>query len=89
MTISVVDKKSSSVIHAARVRGEIFTPSSKFMTLEEKITDEHGKVAYSWSVDNSAETGEFTGVIRVSADGYETISVSDTYNVRPKNRAPI
>jgi len=89
MTISVADKRSSSVVHNAMVRGEVFTPSSKFMTLDEKITDEHGKVSYLWPVGNSAETGEFTVVVRVSSNGYESISISDTYNVRPKNRAPI
>lgn len=85
----MIDKSSNSVVHNATVRGEVFTPSSKFMELEQKTTGQDGKVVYSWPIDNNAETGEFTGVIRVSANSYELISVSYTYKVRPNNRAPI
>lgn len=84
MTVSVVDRISSSVVHDAMVRGELFIYGPRGENYWSRC-----KVVYSWSVDNNVETGEFTGVIRVSADGYEPISVSETYKVRPKNSAPI
>ena len=54
MKVSIADRDSNCMVHNATVRGEVFTPSSKFMTLEKKITDQEGQVVYSWSVDHNA-----------------------------------
>ena len=89
ISISVADKYSHVPVSVATIKGEVFSPSSKYISLEEQITDQNGKAAYSWSIDDSVETGEFTVVIRISANDYEPKSVSDTYKVNSKNTGPV
>jgi hypothetical protein len=93
ITVTVTDKISNTVIAGAKIKGEIkgevFSPSSSFITLEEKPVDQNGVVTYSWSINKHADTGEFTVVLRVSAEGNEPKSLSDTFRVRPSTGAPI
>lgn len=61
----------TDLVHDAKVKGGVSSPSSSFITLEEKPIDKNGVVTFTWSIDKHADTGEFTVVLRVTAEGYE------------------
>ena len=82
LTLGVTDSNSTHVVAGASVFGSITDPSGVSKKLE-GITNEKGKVSYSWLVSGENTSGKYKVVMKTSAPGYQNNSVSKTFTVLP------
>jgi hypothetical protein len=82
LTLGVTDGNSTHVVAGASVFGSITDPSGISKRLA-GITNEKGKVSYSWQVGGDNTSGNYKVVMGTSAPGYQNNSVSKTFTVVP------
>jgi hypothetical protein len=82
LTLAVTDGNNTRVVAGASVFGSITGPSGISKKLE-GITNEEGKVAYSWQVSGDNTSGKYKVVMETSAPGYQNNTVSKTFTVIP------
>jgi hypothetical protein len=82
LTLGVTDSNRTHVVAGASVFGSITVPSGISKKLA-GITNEKGKVSYSWQVSGDNTSGKYKVVMETSAPGYQNNSVSKTFTVVP------
>ena len=82
LTLGVTDSNGTHVVAGASVFGSITDPSGISKKLA-GITNEKGKVSYSWQVSGDNTSGKYKVVMGTSAPGYQNNSVSKTFTVVP------
>jgi len=82
LTLGVTDSNRTHVVAGASVFGSITVPSGISKKLA-GITNEKGKVSYSWQVSGDNTSGRYKVVMETSAPGYQNNSVSKTFTVVP------
>jgi hypothetical protein len=82
LTLGVTDSNSTHVVAGASVFGSITDPSGVSKKLE-GITNEKGKVSYSWQVSGENTSGKYKVVMKTSAPGYQNNSVTKDFTVLP------
>jgi hypothetical protein len=82
LTLGVTDSNSTHAVAGASVSGSITDPSGASKKLE-GITNQKGKVSYSWQVSGANTSGKYKVVMKTSAPGYQNNSISKTFTVIP------
>ena len=82
LTLGVTDSNRTHVVAGASVFGSITDPSGISKKLA-GITNEKGKVSYSWKVSGDNTSGKYKVIMETSAPGYQNNSVSKTFSVVP------
>ncbi|MDQ6667321.1 MAG: hypothetical protein M3Y53_03730 [Thermoproteota archaeon] len=82
LTLGVTDSNRTHVVAGASVFGSITDPSGISKKLA-GITNEKGKVSYTWQVSGDNTSGKYKVIMETSAPGYQNSSVSKTFTVVP------
>jgi len=82
LTLGVTDSNSTHAVAGASVSGSITDPSGASKKLE-GITNQKGKVSYSWQVSGANTSGKYKVIMKTSAPGYQNDSISKTFTVIP------
>ncbi|HET7148957.1 MAG TPA: hypothetical protein VFI73_10715 [Candidatus Nitrosopolaris sp.] len=82
LTLGVTDSNSTHIVAGASVFGSITDPSGLSKKLA-GITNEKGKVMYSWQVSGDNASGKYKVIMETSAPGYQNSSVTKTFTVVP------
>ena len=76
VTVTVIDAISDETIQYADIDGMVTYPSGDTKEFDD---DDDGIVAYAWELDEDSDPGTFSVDVNASADGYEEISKSITF----------
>jgi hypothetical protein len=76
VTVTVIDAISDETIQSADIDGMVTYPSGDTKEFDD---DDDGIVAYAWELDEDSDPGTFSVDVNASADGYEEISKSITF----------
>ena len=76
VTVTVTDAISDETIQYADIDGMVTYPSGDTKEFDD---DDDGIVAYAWELDEDSDPGTFSVDVNASADGYEEISKSITF----------
>jgi hypothetical protein len=75
-TVTVIDAITDETIQYADIDGMVTYPSGDTKEFDD---DDDGIVAYAWELDEDSDPGTFSVDVNASADGYEEISKSITF----------
>jgi hypothetical protein len=76
VTVTVIDAITDETIQYADIDGMVTYPSGDTKEFDD---DDDGIVAYAWELDEDSDPGTFSVDVNASADGYEEISKSITF----------
>ena len=76
VTVTVIDAISDETIQYVDIDGMVTYPSGDTKEFDD---DDDGIVAYAWELDEDSDPGTFSVDVNASADGYEEISKSITF----------
>ena len=76
VTVTVIDAITDETIQYADIDGMVTSPSGDTKEFDD---DNDGIVAYAWELDEDSDPGTFSVDVNASADGYEEISKSITF----------
>jgi hypothetical protein len=76
VTVTVIDAITDETIQYADIDGMVTYPSGDTKEFDD---DDDGIVAYAWELDEDSDPGTFSVDVNASADGYEEISKSLTF----------
>jgi hypothetical protein len=76
VTVTVIDAISDETIQYADIDGMVTYPSGDTKEFDD---DDDGIVAYAWELDEDSDPGTFSVDVNASADGYEEISESISF----------
>jgi hypothetical protein len=76
VTVTVIDAITDETIQYADIDGMVTYPSGDTKEFDD---DDDGIVAYAWELDKDSDPGTFSVDVNASADGYEEISKSITF----------
>ena len=75
--INALDKKSNRIVGNGIIHGMIIYDNGYI----KKFSDNDGKASYSWNIDSKTNPGIFKVSAEISANGYDSISDSQTFEV--------
>jgi hypothetical protein len=76
VTVTVIDAITDETIQYADIDGMVTYPSGDTKEFDD---DDDGIIAYAWELDEDSDPGTFSVDVNASADGYEEISKSITF----------
>src|SRR5918995_4924814 len=80
LTVTVVNDDTDNRVSDANVKLTVYPPDSDSTSAEDE-TDNDGEATFDVEIDDNAETGTYDVDVRVSKDGYDTKTVSTSFDV--------
>src|SRR5918995_4646768 len=80
ITVTVFNDDTDNRVSDADVKLTVYPPDSDSTSADDE-TDNDGEATFDVEIDDNAETGTYDGDVRVSKDGYDTKTVSTSFDV--------
>ena len=80
ITVTVLNDDTDNHVSDADVKLTVYPPDSDSTSARDE-TDNDGEATFDVEIDDNAETGTYDVDIRVSKDGYDTKTVSTSFDV--------
>ena len=80
ITVTVFNDDTDNHVSDADVELTVYPPDSDLTSAEDE-TDDDGEATFDVEIDDNAETGTYDVDVKVSKDGYDTKTVSTSFDV--------